>query len=545
MSPRHGDTPVKKKKKKKSAGGLIAAVLLIAVVLGAAGYLGRQALLRKRAVPPQEVLAEYLEGLGAMDSASLAAAAGLSAPATEDGRALLALAADALTLSAAPSEVPGDDNAALGVTVKTLDIHRLASQLNGPVNDALAAAVENARVSSEVYDEERRFRPELVHQVFSAQLASGAADLSACLNETALTARLSYSKGAWTLGNAAELTAALFPAELADPDAAARTVFDEATGELPYVRKRYSLPEGSLRGPTPIAENFGVTRDKSVIRALLETPEAKELIGEQSLAWNEDIELLDDTPIYYYLDETILALTWQELTANAVGTFSEVFVADGSQIIRRIGGDRIGSDELKAISVFAKDSNAVLAVSADFYSFVYRDYGAIVYQRELYRFNQKDCDTCFFTADGDMLFAYAGQFADEDDCRQFIRDNDVVFSVAFGPVIVDDSKDVMPEYYRYGEIWDTYARTAIGQLGEHHYLTMDVNKSDAHHVLVTLREAVKAMLAHGCVKAYTLDGGQTAETVFNGQVINPLQKPWEKPLSDAICFVSAYPGGDA
>ena len=50
------------------------------------------------------------------------------------------------------------------------------------------------------------------------------------------------------------------------------------------------------------------------------------------------------------------------------------------------------------------------------------------------------------------------------------------------------------------------------------------------------------MLAHGCVKAYALDGGETAHTVFHGQVVNPLQKPWEKRISDALCFVSAYPG---
>ena len=323
-------------------------------------------------------------------------------------------------------------------------------------------------------------------------------------------------------------------------------IFAEASSELTYVRKHYSLPENTLRGPVPIAENFGVTRDKAVIRALLERPEARDLIGDQKLSWNEDIELLDDTPIYYYLDETILVLTWQELTGHAVGTFSEIFIADGSQIIRRVGGDRIGSDETRAISAFARESNAVLAISADFYHFVYRDYGAIVYQRELYRFNQRDCDSCFFTADGDMLFAYKGQFADEDECRQYIKDNDVVFSVAFGPVIIDDGVDVMPKRYRYGEIDDTYARAVIGMLGEHHYLTMDINRSPIHYNLVTLRVAADAMIAHGAVKAYTLDGGKTAETVFNGQVINPLQDPWEKALTDAICFVSAYPDeGDA
>ena len=536
MSDRHSA------KKKRGFGRGVAAALLLAALLAAGGFLVWKAYERKNAVPPQEVLAAYLDSLRAMSAEELAAAAGVKTPATEDGRALLRLGAEAFSIAAAQAEIPDGARAELPCELTMLDPGRLAAPLNASVNAALAAAVEDARVSSEVYDGEGRFRDELVHRVFSRELAGLASEAASARRSVSLTALLSYDRGVWTLDNAAALAAALFPAELSDPDAAAEKLFAEATAELTYVPKRYSLPEGTLRGTAPIAGNFGCTRDKAEILALLERPEAKALIGDQSLSWNPDIELLDDTPIRYYLDETILVLTWQELTARAVGTFSEVFLADGSQLIRRIGGDRIGSEEFKAVSVFARESNAVLAVSADFYRFVYRDYGAIVYQRELWRFNQRDCDSCFFTADGDMLFAYAGQFADEEDCRGFIADNDVVFSVAFGPVLIDDGEDVFPERYRYGEIWDTYARAAIGMLGERHYLTMNVNKSDAHYVLVTLRQAADAMVAHGCVKAYTLDGGQTAETVFNGAVVNPLQKPWEKPLSDAICFVSAYPG---
>ena len=49
------------------------------------------------------------------------------------------------------------------------------------------------------------------------------------------------------------------------------------------------------------------------------------------------------------------------------------------------------------------------------------------------------------------------------------------------------------------------------------------------------------MVEKGCVKAYTLDGGQTATTVFNGQLINPVQFGWEKPISDVIYFATALP----
>ena len=38
------------------------------------------------------------------------------------------------------------------------------------------------------------------------------------------------------------------------------------------------------------------------------------------------------------------------------------------------------------------------------------------------------------------------------------------------------------------------------------------------------------MLKRGCWKAYALDGGQTATTVFGGQLINPVQFGQEKEI---------------
>ena len=50
------------------------------------------------------------------------------------------------------------------------------------------------------------------------------------------------------------------------------------------------------------------------------------------------------------------------------------------------------------------------------------------------------------------------------------------------------------------------------------------------------------MLKRGCWKAYALDGGQTATTVFGGQLINPVQFGQEKEISDVIYFASAHGG---
>ena len=213
-------------------------------------------------------------------------------------------------------------------------------------------------------------------------------------------------------------------------------------------------------------------------------------------------------------------------------------------MVRRITGDDGKAQEYKFTTTFAKESNAVLTISGDFYMFVYRDSALEVQNRKIVQFWQNKVDTCFFDANGEMIFVPPKYFADEAACEQFIADNDIVFSLSFGPVLIDDGKDVTPEDYPFGEINDTYARAAIGMLGERHYLTADINYSPIHYNLATLRQATEAMLAHGCVKAYALDGGETAHTVFHDQVINPLQKPWEKRISDALCFVSAYPGDD-
>ncbi len=528
-----------KKKKRSGAAGAAAVILIAAALIG--GFFGWRALQKKRAVPPQTVLAEYLDSLGAMSAEELSAAAGIETPATEDGRALLRLSAEAFSLAAVPSELPAGDGAELRFTVTALDVHALAEPLNRALNASLAAAVENARVASEVYDGERQFRGELVRRAFSDCLSSGVSELSACLYDMPLTARLHYERGAWILDDADALAAALFPAELRDPDAAAAALFEEAAAELTYVPKHYAIETGALAGPVPNEENFGSTRDKSVIRALLERPEARALIGDQTLSWSEDIALLEGSEIRYYLDETILVLNWQELTANAVGTFSEIIVGDGSQLVRRITGDDGKAQKYKFTTVFAADSNAVLAISGDHYMFVYRESAVEVQNRRIVQFKQDKVDTCFFDANGDMLFVPPKYFADQADCEKFIADNDVVFSLSFGPVMIDGGKDVTPDSYPYGEIGDVYARASIGQLGERHYLTMDINYDAIHFNLATLRQATEAMLAHGCVKAYALDGGETAHTVFHGSVVNPLQKPWEKEISDALCFVSAYP----
>ena len=263
-----------------------------------------------------------------------------------------------------------------------------------------------------------------------------------------------------------------------------------------------------------------------------------------SLLWNENIVRYPDTPVRWYFDETILCIVWQEVEAQAVGTFSEIVIADGSQLRRKISADELWSFAFETTSQFAADTNAVLAFGGDFY-YHGRACGIGIYQREFYRFDPVTCDTCYITSDGDMLFSYRNQFSEQAQAEQFAAENDVLFSLGFGPVLIDEYRDVTPESYPWGEVDDTYARAALGLLERHHYLTMNINCAQPgtqYYNLATLRQAADAMVKRGCRKAYALDGGQTATTVFGTSLVNPVQFGWEKGISDVIYFASARGG---
>ena len=433
------------------------------------------------------------------------------------------------------------DTAEQTLRLTTLDVERLTTALIGRFSAAQEQWLANAARTSEVYNEDRSVREELPRGIYVSSLRE-LLEGDDCALTQEVTLRLNYAEKVWTPENTAEIAAWLL-GPMNDADAAAEDVFAAACAALPYRPKVYTIPENALAGPVPDPAGFGETDDPTVVEALLQRPEAQALIGEESLVWNAGIERFPGSVIRYYLDESLLVLVWQEVEAREVGTFSEVFIADGSQLRRKISGDELWSFAFETTSRFARDTNAVLALGGDFY-YHGRNCGISVYQREMFRFDPVTCDVCYITTDGDMLFSYRNQFETEDEARQFIRDNDVLFSLGFGPVLIDNGEDVMPEQYQWGEIWDDYARSALGMLGRHHYLTMNLNCGQGqYYYLATLRQAADAMLKRGCIKAYTLDGGQTATTVFNGQLINPVQFGVEKDISDIIYFATAIPNG--
>lgn len=463
-------------------------------------------------------------------------------PATQgDGALIRDAARDAFTLSVADVERTGTRKAAVTVDVRILDREKTFSPVQEYVNAALFEIVDSATARAEVYDADGSYNAATLDSAFKTALAACIAEPQYSSEQRSF--RLSY-KDEWlapeTEGLEAELAALVLAGDPAD-------YADELLAECSAGAEKYSLrfriDETALSAPAPNPDRFGSTDDPAVVQALLETDEAKRLIGDETVVWSSDIQRIPGTQIHYYLDETILTIVWQEVANRGVGTFSEVFVADGSQLRRKIDGDAYGSMEFRTTTQYAQETNAVLALGGDFYNHD-RACGIVVYQRQIYRFEPDSCDTCFITADGDMLFAYRGQFQTQEEAQRYVDENDVLFSLCFGPVLIDNGEDVTPEEYRWGEIKDEYARSVLGMFGKGHYMTVNMNcQLPNYYYLSTLRAAADEVVKRGCQKAYTLDGGQTATTVFNYQLINPVQFGWEKTISDAIYFATALPDG--
>ena len=84
-----------------------------------------------------------------------------------------------------------------------------------------------------------------------------------------------------------------------------------------------------------------------------------------------------------------------------------------------------------------------------------------------------------------------------------------------------------------------YTRAAIGVKDELHYLCMIDNKTGGHGSKID--RAAEYMQEKGCVKAYALDGGQTATISMQGKTVNLVDFGTERTMSDIICFASALP----
>ena len=307
------------------------------------------------------------------------------------------------------------------------------------------------------------------------------------------------------------------------------------------IEKVYWLNDDDKIAPEPNQNNFHKTTNPADLEGFL--LEAKELLGVEDTLFSTETKLYSGSEITYYLDETIMTITWKELIDGTVYTLSEVKIAHPSQFRRFLADGVYGSDKQYQTTQMAATVNAVTASSGDFYKF--RPYGIRVYDRQVMHVNSA-VDTCFITEDGDLLFSYRMEINDMESAQKFVDENNIRFSVSFGPVLVDNYECIpVSSHYPLGEVEGYYPRAAIAKKGELHYLMVAANQDPdrGYERVPTMAAFGKQMQAFGAEKAYALDGGQTAVIVTNDELINRPSYGYQRLISDIIYFATAVPDG--
>lgn len=307
------------------------------------------------------------------------------------------------------------------------------------------------------------------------------------------------------------------------------------------IPKEYHLNDADLVAPKPRQECFGETSDPAEMEQILQ--KAQTLLDGQSTLFTPQTPIKEETTVRYYLDDTILAITWKQVIENAVYTFSEVKIAHPSQFRRFFSGGTYGSASLCIATEMAKSVNAVAASSADYYA--YRPYGITVNNGIVYRLDEEGIlDTCFIDDQGDLLFVPRGELITKSQVEQYIQENNVRFSLAFGPIIIQDGEQCTPPVYTVGEIWGTLSRAALCQMDQLHYVTVSTNMEPYATNMPTLKQFATRLQELGIPKAYSLDGGQTATIVMNNTLINSVDYGDQRDISDIIYFATAMPEVD-
>lgn len=313
----------------------------------------------------------------------------------------------------------------------------------------------------------------------------------------------------------------------------------EALDGIVSIEKVYFLSDEDVVAPMPNADLFGETQDPSSLGWLLE--DAREILDGQETFFRTDMELLPNSKVKYYLDDTIFSVTWKMGVGLAAFTCAEVKVAHPSQFRRFMTGGQYGAQIRYTTTEMAKNVNAVTASNGDYYS--YRPYGIVVVNGKVFRTGDEELDTCFVDDHGDLIFTPRGTFHSAEEVQQYVDEHHIRFSLSFGPVYIQDGQIVTPERYRVGEIDQHVSRAVLCQLGPCHYLVIAANIEKNYYSPPDIHTFARQLKELGIENAYALDGGQTATIVMGGERMNSVDYGGEREISDIIYFATALPNG--
>ena len=176
-----------------------------------------------------------------------------------------------------------------------------------------------------------------------------------------------------------------------------------------------------------------------------------------------------------------------------------------------------------------RESNAILAISGDFYS--YQQSGFLMRNGQIYSDGVNRADICVLYRDGRMATYAGGSY----DVAQIVADG-AVQVWQFGPALLDAEGHAMTRFPSVqGTVNQPNPRSAVGYYEPGHYCFVVVDgRQDgySHGLLLPGLSTVFEQL--GCTCAYNLDGGGSAVMTFDHERFSRQSNGGGRKLGDIL-----------
>ncbi len=175
--------------------------------------------------------------------------------------------------------------------------------------------------------------------------------------------------------------------------------------------------------------------------------------------------------------------------------------------------DTYGKNVTARTSETAAAHNAILAVNGDYYGAQERGY--VIRNGVVYRSTPSSNELLCIYADGTMKV-----IAQQDKTAEELVAEGVWQAFSFGPALIENGSIAVTESEEVGKAMASNPRTAIGMIGEGHYVMVVSDGRTDESEGLSLHQLAEFMQGLGAETAYNLDGGGSSTMYLNGQVIN-------------------------
>ena len=214
-----------------------------------------------------------------------------------------------------------------------------------------------------------------------------------------------------------------------------------------------------------------------------------------------------------YWDGNILITIAQYREYETEIYVAEVIIKSPEYLRTALAKNQYGKNIIDLTSDTAKANGALFAVNGDFYGV--RNDGYVIRNGELFRNVPAERDTLVIGKDGSFNIV-----KDTEVTAEELLENGAAHAISFGPSLIENSQLTVNTESKVDLEWASNPRTAIGIVGEGHYLFVvsDGRLSDSKGL--SIFELASFMRSLGVTDAYNLDGGGSATMYFNGRVVN-------------------------